>query len=216
MFAGSLWCSQWYSLSSWQWCVADRSHWGDTRRPACVCGSLCSIQSCFMWITAISETCCSETGLCPHQLPCPPTKETVPSPDTLALGQLRTVLIADHLGGNNSEDKRCVLWLLWYWCTFCHQKDRLIKSFFIPFRYTVSFCPALPQDSDIVNFLKTTRYWLANSPCQLDQWGQGGEDEKRFRELNLRERETERGKRRSRGEEIEGERTGIRRKLDKP
>lgn len=26
------------------------------------------------------------------------TKQSVPSPDTLALGQLRTVLIADHLG----------------------------------------------------------------------------------------------------------------------
>lgn len=36
------------------------------------------------------------------------TKQTVPSPDTLALGQLRTVLIADHLGAQLRR-QGCVL-----------------------------------------------------------------------------------------------------------
>ncbi len=136
------------------------------------------------------------------------TKQTVPSPDTLALGQLRTVLIADHLGGQLRR-QGCVLWLLWYWWKFCHQKDRLINSFFIPFRHTVSFCPALPQDSDIVNFLKTLGIDWPTVPVS---WTNEDREEKMKKDLEnstYRDREMERGKRRSRGEEIEGERTGI-------
>ncbi|RXN29457.1 DALR anticodon-binding domain-containing 3 isoform X2 [Labeo rohita] len=108
------------------------------------------------------------------------TKQTVPSPDTLALGQLRTVLIADHLGAQLRRQG-----------------------------YTVSFCPALPQDSDIVNFLKTLGIDWPTVPVS---WTNEDREEKMKKALETstyRDREMERGKRRSRGEEIEGEKRGI-------
>ncbi|KTG04968.1 hypothetical protein cypCar_00021660, partial [Cyprinus carpio] len=108
------------------------------------------------------------------------TKQTVPSPDTLALGQLRTVLIADHLGAQLRRQG-----------------------------YTVSFCPALPQDSDIVNFLKTLGIDWPTVPVSWTNEDREEKMKKALENSTYRDREMERGKRRSRGEEIEGERRGI-------
>lgn len=108
------------------------------------------------------------------------TKQSVPSPDTLALGQLRTILIADHLGAQLRRQG-----------------------------YTVSFCPALPQESDIVNFLKTLGIDWPTVPVS---WTNEDREEKMKKALEnsaYRDRETEKGKRRSRGEEIEGEKRGL-------
>ncbi|KTG42066.1 hypothetical protein cypCar_00015075 [Cyprinus carpio] len=108
------------------------------------------------------------------------TKQTTPSPDTLALGQLRTVLIADHLGAHLRRQG-----------------------------YTVSFCPALPQDSDIVNFLKTLGIDWPTVPVSWTNEDREEKMKKALENSTYRDREIERGKRRSRGEKIEGEKRGI-------
>lgn len=73
----------------------------------------------------------------------------------------------------------------------------------------MSFCPALPQESDIVNFLKTLGIDWPTVPVS---WTNEDREEKMKKALEnsaYRDRETEKGKRRSRGEEIEGEKRGI-------
>ncbi len=71
----------------------------------------------------------------------------------------------------------------------------------------MSFCPALPQDSDIVNFLKTLGIDWPTVPLS---WTNEDREEKMKKDLeNSTYREMEGGKRRSRGEEIEGDRRGI-------
>ncbi|TRY66864.1 hypothetical protein DNTS_033031, partial [Danionella cerebrum] len=108
------------------------------------------------------------------------TKPTVPSPDTLALGQLRTILIADHLGAQLRRQG-----------------------------YTISFCPALPQGSDIVNLLKVLGIDWPTVPVSWTNEDREEKLKKALENSTYRDRETERGKRRSRGEEIEESR-GIR------
>lgn len=111
-------------------------------------------------------------------------KQATPSPDTLVLGQLRTILIADHLG------------------------MQLRKQ-----GYTVSFCPALPEENDIVSLLKTLGIDWPTVPVS---WTNEDREEKMKKALEnsaYRDREMERGKRRSSGEEIKGEERGIKEEI---
>lgn len=92
---------------------------------------------------------------------------------------------------------------------FVTKRGRVVTSFFIPFRYTVSFCPALPQESDIVNFLKTLGIDWPTVPVSWTNEDREEKMKKALENSTYRDREMERGKRRSRGEEIEGEKRGI-------
>ncbi|XP_066499966.1 DALR anticodon-binding domain-containing protein 3 [Hoplias malabaricus] len=107
-------------------------------------------------------------------------KQAPPTPDTLTLGQLRTVLIADHIGALLRKQG-----------------------------YTVSFCPALPEESDIINFLRMLGIdWLAVS----DSWSNEDREEKMKNALEnctYREQEKEKWKRRSKGDEMEGGDGGL-------
>ncbi|KAK1801132.1 hypothetical protein P4O66_022833 [Electrophorus voltai] len=108
-------------------------------------------------------------------------KQAPPSPDTLTLGQLRTVLIADHLGALLRRQG-----------------------------YSVSFCPALPEESDITGFLGTLGIdW----PTVSVSWT-GEEREEKMRNslenCTYREREKEKEKRWSRGEGVEAGHGGKR------
>ncbi|XP_076860058.1 DALR anticodon-binding domain-containing protein 3 isoform X2 [Brachyhypopomus gauderio] len=96
-------------------------------------------------------------------------KQALPSPDTLSLGQLRTVLIADHLGALLRRQG-----------------------------YSVSFCPALPEESDINSFLRTLG---VDWPAESIGWTSEEREEKMRNSLEncaYREREKEREKRWSR------------------
>ncbi|XP_060737451.1 DALR anticodon-binding domain-containing protein 3 [Tachysurus vachellii] len=99
-------------------------------------------------------------------------KKDPPTPDTLTLGQLRTVLIADHL--------RAVL---------------------LRQGYSVSLCPALPEESDIISFLRILGIdWLAASVG----WTSDEREEKMRNTLencSYRETDGERGKRTSKGDD---------------
>ncbi|XP_058246094.1 DALR anticodon-binding domain-containing protein 3 [Hemibagrus wyckioides] len=99
-------------------------------------------------------------------------KQALPTPDTLTLGQLRTVLIADHL--------RAVL---------------------LRQGYSVSFCPALPEDSEIISFL---RILGIDWPAASVSWNSDEREEKMRNALencSYRETDGERGKRASKGED---------------
>ncbi|XP_042264932.1 DALR anticodon-binding domain-containing protein 3 isoform X2 [Thunnus maccoyii] len=97
-------------------------------------------------------------------------KPNTPTPDTLTLGQLRTVLLADHMGA------------------------LLRKQGF-----SVSYCPTLPEDSDIITFLRTLGLDWPTSPAN---WTNEQREEKIQEALEnspYRERENERGRRTSGG-----------------
>ncbi|XP_037391654.1 DALR anticodon-binding domain-containing protein 3 [Pygocentrus nattereri] len=101
-------------------------------------------------------------------------KQAPPSPDSLTLGQLRTILIADHIGALLRRQG-----------------------------YSVSFCPGLPEESDIINYLRTLGIdWPAVSVSWTNE-----DREEKIRNIlencTYREREKERGKRGSKGEEME-------------
>lgn len=97
-------------------------------------------------------------------------KPNTPSPDTMSLGQLRTVLLADHMGALLRRQG-----------------------------FAVSFCPALPEDSDIVNFLRALGIDWPTAPTNWTN----EEREEKIQELlensQYREREMERGRRTSGG-----------------
>ncbi|KAI5095178.1 DALR anticodon-binding domain-containing protein 3 [Silurus meridionalis] len=98
-------------------------------------------------------------------------KQAPPTPDSLTLVQLRTVLIADHLGAV------------------------LLRQ-----GYSVSFCPALPEESDIISFL---RILGINWPAASVSWtSEEGEEKMRsaLESCSYRETDGERGKRASKGE----------------
>ncbi|XP_030640740.1 DALR anticodon-binding domain-containing protein 3 [Chanos chanos] len=101
---------------------------------------------------------------------------TLPSPDTFTLGQLRTILIADHLGALLRRQG-----------------------------YFVSFCPVLPEESDIIIFLQMLGIdW----PTVPGSWTNEERQEKIKKALEnspFRETESERGNRTSKREEIEGD-----------
>ncbi|KAK2851151.1 hypothetical protein Q5P01_007427 [Channa striata] len=114
---------------------------------------------------------------CPALHPRP----NIPTPDSLTLGQLRTVLLADHIGA-------------------------LLKRQ----GFTVSFCPTLPEDSDIITFLQGLGTDWPTAPAN---WTNEEREEKIQDALvnsPYREMETERGRRTSGGggrkaEEVEDE-----------
>ncbi|KAK3540297.1 hypothetical protein QTP70_029606 [Hemibagrus guttatus] len=99
-------------------------------------------------------------------------RQAPPTPDTLTLGQLRTVLIADHL--------RAVL---------------------LRQGYSVSFCPALPEESEIISFL---RILGIDWPAASVSWTSDEREEKMRNALencSYRETDGERGKRAIKGED---------------
>ncbi|KAG9270909.1 DALR anticodon-binding domain-containing protein 3 [Astyanax mexicanus] len=111
-------------------------------------------------------------------------KQAPPTPESLTLGQLRTVLIADHIAA-------------------------LLRGQ----GYSVSFCPALPEESDIISFLRTLGIdWPAASVSWTNE---EREEEMRsvLEKCIYREREGERWKRGSRGEEMEGVDGGMKEEL---
>ncbi|XP_056628609.1 DALR anticodon-binding domain-containing protein 3 [Triplophysa dalaica] len=112
------------------------------------------------------------------------SKQATPSPDTLTLGQLRTILIADHLGMQLRRQG-----------------------------YTVSFCPALPQESDVVSYLQTLGIDWPTVPFIWTNENREEKMKKALENSTYRDREMEKGKRRSRGEEIEREKRGIKEEI---
>ncbi|KAM7412299.1 hypothetical protein PAMA_021991 [Pampus argenteus] len=97
-------------------------------------------------------------------------KPNTPTPDTLTLGQLRTVLLADHMGALLRRQG-----------------------------FSVSYCPTLPEDSDIITFLRTLGLDWPTAPAN---WTNEEREEKLQEALEnspYRERETERGRRTSGG-----------------
>lgn len=83
----------------------------------------------------------------------------------------------------------------------------------VSFRYTVSFCPALPQESDVVGFLKTLGIDWPTVPVSWTHEDREEKMKKALENSSYRDREMERGKRRSRGEEIEGEKRGVKEEI---
>lgn len=109
------------------------------------------------------------------------SKPSAPSPDTLTLGQLRTVLLTDHLG------------------------ELLRRQGF-----TVSFCPVLPEGSDMIIFL---RMLGIDWPTVPDSWTNEDREERLLEALQTspyREVETEGGRRGGEGRKLEeGENEGA-------
>ncbi|XP_010764708.1 DALR anticodon-binding domain-containing protein 3 [Notothenia coriiceps] len=106
-------------------------------------------------------------------------KPNTPTPDTLTLGQLRTVLLADHMG-------------------VLLRRQGL----------AVSYCPTLPEDSNIITFLRALGIDWPTAPAN---WTNEEREEKIQDALEnspYKERETERGRRTSGGEAEEGENEG--------
>lgn len=94
-------------------------------------------------------------------------KTHVPTADSLSLGQLRTVLLADHMGALLRRQG-----------------------------FSVSFCPKLPKDSDIIFFLRALG---VDWPTVPGSWINEDREERVRQELEqslYREDETERGRRR--------------------
>lgn len=110
-------------------------------------------------------------------------KPNTPSPDTMSLGQLRTVLLADHMGALLRRQG-----------------------------YAVSFCPTLPEDSDIISFLRALGIDWPTAPAN---WTNEEREEKiqdSLEKSQYREREMERGRRTSGGggrKAEEGENEGV-------
>ncbi|XP_010894127.2 DALR anticodon-binding domain-containing protein 3 isoform X2 [Esox lucius] len=108
-------------------------------------------------------------------------KPNLPSPDTLTLGQLRTVLLTDHLGALLRRQG-----------------------------FTVSCCPVLPEESDIIAFL---RMLGVDWPTVPVNWTNDEREEKMLDALqNSRYREREENEARSRegeGKKMEGEKEEV-------
>lgn len=83
----------------------------------------------------------------------------------------------------------------------------------ISFRYTVSFCPALPQESDVVSYLQTLGIDWPTVPFIWTNENREEKMKKALENSTYRDREMERGKRRSKGEEIEIEKRGIKEEI---
>uniref|UniRef100_A0A3Q3QUJ0 DALR anticodon binding domain-containing protein n=1 Tax=Monopterus albus TaxID=43700 RepID=A0A3Q3QUJ0_MONAL len=110
-------------------------------------------------------------------------KPNTPAPDALTLGQLRTVLVADHMGALLRRQG-----------------------------FAVFFCPTVPEDSDIIAFLRALGIDWPTAPAN---WTNEEREEKIQEALEnspYRERETERGRRTSGGgvrKAEEGEKEGV-------
>ncbi|KAL1021374.1 hypothetical protein UPYG_G00012480 [Umbra pygmaea] len=108
-------------------------------------------------------------------------KPNLPSPDTLTLGQLRTVLLTDHLG------------------VLLRRQG-----------FTVTCCPVLPEESDIIVFL---RMLGVDWPTVPVSWTNDEREEKMFEALQLsqyREREENDARRReSEEQKVDGEKEEV-------
>ncbi|XP_041701885.2 DALR anticodon-binding domain-containing protein 3-like [Coregonus clupeaformis] len=104
-------------------------------------------------------------------------KPNLPSPDTLTLGQLRTVLLTDHFGALLRRQG-----------------------------FTVSCCPVLPEDSDIIVFLRILGVDWPSVPVS---WTNDEREEKMLEALQnspyKESEETDGGRRESEGKKMEGE-----------
>uniref|UniRef100_A0A8D3AEK7 DALR anticodon binding domain containing 3 n=2 Tax=Scophthalmus maximus TaxID=52904 RepID=A0A8D3AEK7_SCOMX len=97
-------------------------------------------------------------------------KPNTPTPDTLTLGQLRTVLLADHMGA-------------------------LLRGQ----GFAVSYCPTLPEDSDISAFLQALGIDWPTAPASCTNEEREEKIQEALESCPYRERETERGRRTSGG-----------------
>ncbi|XP_012689948.2 DALR anticodon-binding domain-containing protein 3 isoform X2 [Clupea harengus] len=112
------------------------------------------------------------------------TRDTHITSHTLTLGQLRTVLIADHLG------------------VLLRRQG-----------YSVLYCPALPEDGDIINFIKALGVDWPTVPVS---WSNEGREQKVLEDLRsspYREMECEKEKTRRNGEETEEEEHRVEREV---
>uniref|UniRef100_A0A3P8TA60 DALR anticodon binding domain containing 3 n=1 Tax=Amphiprion percula TaxID=161767 RepID=A0A3P8TA60_AMPPE len=116
---------------------------------------------------------------CPALHPRPNT----PTPDTLGLGQLRTVLLADHMGALLRRQG-----------------------------FTVFFCPTLPKDSDISAFLRALGVDWPTAPANWTNEEREEKIQEALESSPYREKEMERGRRTSGGgvrSAEEGEDEGV-------
>lgn len=67
-------------------------------------------------------------------------------------------------------------------------------------RFTVFYCPALPEDSDVITFLKALGIDWPTAPANWTNEGQEEKIQELLENSLYRERETERGRRTSGGE----------------
>ncbi|KAM3617647.1 uncharacterized protein V6R79_009204 [Siganus canaliculatus] len=108
-------------------------------------------------------------------------KPNTPTPDTLTLGQLRTILLTDHMGALLRRQG-----------------------------YTVSYCPTLHEDSDIATFLRALGIDWATVPANWTNDEREEKIQEALENSTYRERETERGRRTSGGRKVEeGENEGT-------
>uniref|UniRef100_A0A3Q3XFK4 DALR anticodon binding domain-containing protein n=1 Tax=Mola mola TaxID=94237 RepID=A0A3Q3XFK4_MOLML len=114
---------------------------------------------------------------CPALHPKPNTA----TPDTLTLGQLRTVLLADHMG------------------VLLRRQG-----------FTVSYCPMLPEDCEMITFLQALGINWPKAPANWTNEEQEDKVQEALESSPYREREKERGRRtRERRKAEEGENKGA-------
>ncbi|XP_014887897.1 DALR anticodon-binding domain-containing protein 3 [Poecilia latipinna] len=97
-------------------------------------------------------------------------KPNTPTPDTLSLGQLRTVLLTDHMGALLRRQG-----------------------------FEVYFCPTLPEDSDVAAFLQALGIDWPTAPANCANDEREEKIQKALENSPYRERGTERGRRTSGG-----------------
>ncbi|XP_070767060.1 DALR anticodon-binding domain-containing protein 3 [Enoplosus armatus] len=97
-------------------------------------------------------------------------KPNTPTPDTLTLGHLRTVLLADHMG------------------VLLRRQG-----------FAVSYCPTLPEDSGIIAFLRALGIDWPTTPANWTNEEREEKIQEALESSPYRERETERGRRTSGG-----------------
>uniref|UniRef100_A0A3Q3MTN7 DALR anticodon binding domain containing 3 n=1 Tax=Mastacembelus armatus TaxID=205130 RepID=A0A3Q3MTN7_9TELE len=98
------------------------------------------------------------------------SKPNTPTPDTLTLGQLRTVLLADHMGALLRRQG-----------------------------FEVTYCPTLPEDSDIITFLRALGIDWPTAPANWTNEEREEKIQEALENCTYKERETERGRRTSGG-----------------
>ncbi|KAM8864786.1 DALR anticodon-binding domain-containing protein 3 isoform 1-T1 [Spinachia spinachia] len=97
-------------------------------------------------------------------------KPNTPTPDTLSLGQLRTILLADHMGALLRRQG-----------------------------FAVSYCPTLPEDSDIIAFLRALGIDWPTAPANWTNEEREDKIQEALESSPYRERETQGGRRTSEG-----------------
>ncbi|XP_056131071.1 DALR anticodon-binding domain-containing protein 3 [Lampris incognitus] len=131
--------------------------------------------ACFRAVLAVGASdymkpSCQRQGCVVLNCPALHPKPNVPTPGMLTLGQLRTVLLADHMGAMLRQQG-----------------------------FTVSYCPILPEDSDITTFLQTLGIDWPTVPVSWTNEEREEKIQKALENSSYRERETERDSRPSGG-----------------